>query len=151
MPRHIAVGADGRLVLEYVRNRRLVRLSDRLDKARTIELPIQALIDEMGDAAAELVPSRHYLLFAGSHDRPVGGPGDLVGAYASEARARDAFHCRRAKSVSTAEWAEVLAVDAASNLKRICWFGTPPRRHSQPEPAAVESAPRQRRFLPRRK
>jgi hypothetical protein len=145
--RKVAVVPADRLVLEYVRNRRLLRLTYLADEPGTVELPIEILTKAMGGAVTELVPSCQYLVFAGSHERPVGGLADLVGVYRSEACAREAFHGVRAASAGPAEWAEVLGLDAVSNVKRVCWFGVPPRRQSHADPPKVSPRPRRLRLL----
>ena len=64
-----------------------------------------------------------YLLFAGSQQTPQGGLGDLVGAFASEVAAREAFQHLRLSRTSASSWAQLAVVDASHGLRPLSWFG----------------------------
>ena len=75
----------GRVLVERVRSRRVVRLVDhRHGQDDVVEMPLAAFISGLGLRAVDLVPSRHYLLFAGTASGAAGGLRDLRGAYDSE-------------------------------------------------------------------
>ena len=64
-----------------------------------------------------------YLLFAGSQQTPQGGLGDLVGAFTSEAAARDAFRHLRLSQTSASSWAQLAVVDGTHGIRALSWFG----------------------------
>src|SRR5687768_11691700 len=66
---------------------------------------------------------RCYILFAGSHQTPQGGLGDLVGAFASEAAAREAFRHLRLSETSARTWAQLAVVDGDHGIRALSWFG----------------------------
>lgn len=66
--------------------------------------------------------SETYLLFAGAHQVPRGGLGDLVQSFDSGEMARSAFRDMRLKQRSAASWAQLAVVDA-NGIQPLCWFG----------------------------
>lgn len=64
-----------------------------------------------------------YLLFAGSQQAPQGGLGDLVGAFTSEAAAREAFRQLRLSQTSASSWAQLAVVDGDHGIRALSWFG----------------------------
>ena len=66
--------------------------------------------------------SETYLLFAGAHQVPHGGLGDLVQTFDSGEMARSAFRGMRLKQRSAASWAQLAVVDS-KGIQPLCWFG----------------------------
>ena len=66
---------------------------------------------------------RCYVLFAGSHQTPQGGLGDLVGAFTSEVAAREAFRHLRLSQASATSWAQLAVVDGDHGIRALSWFG----------------------------
>ena len=64
-----------------------------------------------------------YLLFAGSQQTPQGGLGDLVGAFASEAAAREAFRQFRLSRTSASSWGQLAVVNGDHGIRALSWFG----------------------------
>ena len=64
-----------------------------------------------------------YLLFAGSQQTPQGGLGDLVGAFTSEAAAREAFRQLRLSHTSASSWGQLAVVDGDHGIRALSWFG----------------------------
>lgn len=64
-----------------------------------------------------------YLLFAGSQQAPQGGLGDLVGAFTSEAAAREAFRQLRLSQTPASSWAQLAVVDGDRGIRALSWFG----------------------------
>jgi hypothetical protein len=83
---------------------------------------------------------RRYLLFAGTHQPPNGGLGDLVDTFDSEDAARRAFREIRLRTSSATDWAQLAVVDRVHGVKPLCWFGigAEPERY---RPARYEPAP----------
>jgi hypothetical protein len=77
-----------------------------------------------------------YLLFAGSQQTPQGGLGDLVGAFASEVAAREAFRHLRLSQTSASSWAQLAVVDGDHGIRALSWFGI----GATPARASVTSA-----------
>lgn len=110
-------------MVEYVRSRRVVRLVDHRHEHDVVEMPLAAFISGLGLEAADLLPSRHYLLFAGMGSGAAGGLRDLHGAYDSETRARAAFRELRVSAAFTGGWAELALVRSGRRIEPVCWFG----------------------------
>ena len=68
-------------------------------------------------------PRLCYLLFAGSQQTPQGGLGDLVGAFTSEAAAREAFRHLRLSQTSASSWGQLAVVDGDHGIRALSWFG----------------------------
>ena len=75
-----------------------------------------------GRHATAAADSSTYLLFAGIEHPPRGGLHDLVGTFASEPEAREAFRAIRLQPPSPAAWAQLAVVDGAA-MRPLCWFG----------------------------
>lgn len=71
-----------------------------------------------------------YLLFVGVQPAPVGGLGDLVGAFTSETVARHAFRQLRLHKCSVRRWAQLALVDGHYGIRPLSWFriGATPAR-----------------------
>jgi hypothetical protein len=135
--------------VEYVRSRQVLRFAASGHDG-TVEVPPAALLRELGIDVAELVPARHFLLFAGCASATAGGLGDLIAVFGTEAEARDQFQQLRLDSSEGRGWAEVAVLDAGGRLRRICWYG---RRKALPlhsSPGPVSSRRRRRLRLIRR-
>ena len=87
-PKNImAAGPSGHLRIEYIEGRRVLRISAGAGGG-PVEVPLARLIDGLGIDRRDVAPPPRLLLFAGRHDVPLGGAGDLVGCYECEADGR---------------------------------------------------------------
>ncbi len=68
---------------------------------------------------------RTLLLFAGLHDAPRGGAGDLVGWFDSEEEALAAFRELRLTRSDEEGWAQLVALDRGARPRLRAWFGRP--------------------------
>ena len=66
------------------------------------------------------------LLFAGLHDQPRGGAGDLVGWFESEDEGRAAFLELRTTRSDEDGWAELVALGSGRRPRMLAWFGRRP-------------------------
>ena len=138
---------DAGLAIEYVRSRKLVRVLGWLcgEPIAPVEIPVGQLCPRLGIDPRDLGAPSTYLLFAGSHRRPAGGLRDLVGTFASEAKAWEAFRTLRQDHPSVQGWAELAAIDGLGQVTQLAWFGL----HPAAEPAeSAESAERGDRRSP---
>jgi hypothetical protein len=71
------------------------------------------------------VDGQPLLLFAGLHDRPRGGAGDLAGWFDSEADGRAAFRALREQRSDDDGWAELVALRDGGRARLVAWFGRP--------------------------
>lgn len=110
-----------------------------------VELPPGSFLEELGIDIADLVPVRQFLLFAGFHDRPVGGAGDIAGVYAEVAEAREQFRKLRLSPESANRWGELVALDASGHLRSVCWFG----RENRTQPGVLEPQTHRHRWTRR--
>ncbi len=126
-PRHVVVGAGAAAVtIEYLRARRVLRLST--SGSAPVEVTLAELIEQLGIEAREVAAPNRYLLFAGRRGEAKGGASDLVGSFASEPHARQAFHQLQERRSDLDSWAELTALDHAGRLAAIGWFGTESQR-----------------------
>ncbi len=142
-PRRIVIDPHGVMVVEYLATRRVLRMVNRTGPApEAFELPLVAFLDRLGVKAADLSPTRHYLLFAGTDGVGGGGLRDLLGLYEGEQAARDAFRSTRLSPTYRRGWAELVVLGPGRGLEPVCWFGRartepghrsprPPERHSE--------------------
>jgi hypothetical protein len=141
-PASFALTEIGDLSVEYVRRRQMLRVV-HTDERRsgTVEVPLPEFLEALGIEPADLAPARHFLLFAGPHHRPAGGLGDLVGTFADEHEARQAFQRLRLSTDYRNGWAEVVEVDSAGRTRALCWFGREPTLSRPGEVVAVRPKP----------
>ena len=116
------------LAIEYVRTRQVVRLLGWLhnESIEPVEIPIRELCHRLGIEPADVGAPHHYLLFAGSHQRPAGGLRDLVGTFDAEDEAWAAFRERRQGHPSAQGWAELATIDGSGQVNQLAWFGLHP-------------------------
>ena len=154
-PRSAVATPAGGLLVEYLRSRRVVRRVNRQHgHDDVVEMPLAAFVSGLGLEAADLVPTRHYLLFAGTGRGAAGGLRDLCGAYDSEERARAAFRELRLSKAFTGGWAELVVVRSGRRIEPVCWFGRGAsdatdwdhRAGDQPRQRTAPAAPRLRRW-----
>ena len=108
--------------IEYVKGRRALRLTADEGDGR-VEVPLASLIERLEIDRRDLAPQPRLLLFAGLHDRPRGGAGDLVGWFESETEARRAFRELRETRSDDEGWAELVALDGGGRANVLAWFG----------------------------
>lgn len=139
------------LAVEYVRTRRVVRLLGWCyDEAlEPVEIPVDRLCAGLGIDPTELGAPTRYLLFAGSGPTPGGGLRDLVGTFASELEARDAFRRLRQQHPATSAWAELAAMDTTGQITQLAWFGPRPGEGDGEGRVALPSPAERRRGLRR--
>ena len=116
--RHIT--ADG-MRIEYRRSRRALRLT--AGGAEPVEVPLSLLVERLQIDRRDFVPQPRLLLFAGRHDEPQGGAGDLAGWFESEDEALAAFRELRATTSDRDGWAELVALDGRPRPSVRAWFG----------------------------
>ena len=124
--RRLSAGTrDCGLAIEYVRTRRVVRLLGWLhDEAiEPVEIPIHELCERLGIDGRDVGAPLHYLLFAGSQQRPAGGLRDLVGMFDAADEAWAAFRDLRQADPTAQGWAELAAMNGAGQLIQLAWFG----------------------------
>jgi hypothetical protein len=103
----------------FVRSRRVVRLVS--DDGETFELPLNEFLQRLGVDPADLVPPRHYVVFAGTEERPAGGAGDIAGTFGTEDEGRALF--QRLRASPDHRWAQLVSLDARGRARAVCWFG----------------------------
>ena len=134
----MATSASSRVRIEYVKGRRALRLIAD-DGQGPVEVPLASLIERLEIDRSDFAPPPRLLLFAGRHDRPRGGAGDLIGWFESAADARAAFQEMRRSRTDEEGWAELVALDGGGRPSVLAWFG----RH----PGGATSAPRRLRLV----
>ncbi len=108
--------------IEFVRRRQVVRLP-ATDNSPAVEVPLREFLDLLGVRTRDLVPTRQFLLFAGTSDRALGGAADLAGTFADEQAGRAAFEELRRSPEFARGWAELVALDVGGGARSTCWFG----------------------------
>jgi hypothetical protein len=120
----VAAGPSGRVRIEYIEGRRVLRVSAG-EGDGPVEVPLARLVDVLGIDRGDFAPPPRLLLFAGRHDLPRGGAGDLVGCYECEAEARAAFRDVRATRSDQEGWAQLVALHGSRRPTVVAWFGRP--------------------------
>jgi hypothetical protein len=120
----VAAGPSGHLRIEYVEGRRVLRINAG-DGGGPVEVPLSRLIDGLGIDRQVFAPPARLLLFAGRHDVPRGGAGDLVGCFECEADGRAAFRDVRATRSDDEGWAQLVALHGGRRPTIVAWFGRP--------------------------
>ena len=118
----MATGASGRMRIEYIQGRRALRLTAE-DGHGPVEVPLASLIERLEIDRRDLAAQPRLLLFAGRHDRPRGGAGDLIGWFESADDARAAFREVRRSRTDEEGWAELVALDRGGRPAVLAWFG----------------------------
>lgn len=108
--------------IEYLKGRRALRLTAG-DGDGPVEVPLSVLVEGLEIDRRDLVAQPRLLLFAGLHDDPRGGAGDLAGWFESEDQARAAFRELRAAMSDGEGWAELVALDGGARPSVRAWFG----------------------------
>lgn len=111
--------------VEYLKSRHVLRLTGGEHTNLSVEVPIAEFLANLAIDVDELAPPLRYLLFAAVGSGPGVSPNYLVDTFGDEAVARQAFWALRMEHFQSADWAEVAAVQASGELRRLCWFGTP--------------------------
>lgn len=125
-PRGIVTGPGGAVTIEYLRMSRVLRFVTPADRsAEAVEMPLAEFVAGLGLEAADLVSTRHYLLFGGAGGVE-GGLRDLIGAFHVEATAKDAFRSIRLSPAFKGGWAELVVLQPEGRMKPLCWFGRAP-------------------------
>lgn len=125
-PRGIVTRPEGAVAIEYLRASRVLRFVAPADRsAGAVEMPLAEFVAGLGLEAADLTPSRQYLLFGGTGGG-AGGLRDLVGAFTNEATAKDAFRRLRLSPDFRGGWAELVVLQPEGRMKPVCWFGRAP-------------------------
>ena len=125
-PRGIVTGPEGAVTIEYLRASRVLRFVAPADsRAPAVEMPLAEFVAHLGLEAADLMSTRQYLLFGGA-GAGSGGLRDLVGAFNTEATARDAFRSLRLSPDFRGGWAELVVLRPEGRMKPVCWFGRAP-------------------------
>ncbi len=135
-------GGSG-LAIEFVRTRKVVRLLGWTPDVviDPLEIPLDVLCRELGIAPRDVGAPVRFLVFAGSHHRPLGGLRDLVGTFDDEASAWAAFRDRRQSQESGEGWAELATIDLSGHVEQLAWFGLHPTSNPA-TPAPVSGLPR---------
>lgn len=120
----VAASPSGRLRIEYIESRRVLRVSAG-EGGGPVEVPLARLIDGLGIDRRDFAPPPRLLLFAGRHDEPQGGAGDLVGCYECEADGRAAFRDVRATRSDQEGWAQLVVLHGGRRPTVVAWFGRP--------------------------
>lgn len=138
---------DAGLAIEYVRTRKVIRLLGWLydEPIEPVEIPVSELCRGLGIEPRDVGAPVQYLLFAGSHRRPVGGLRDLVAVFGSEEEAWAAFRALREDHPATQGWAELASIDGLGQVAQLAWFGLHPADDGADAPGVA--APRR---VPRR-
>ena len=108
--------------IEYLKGRRALRLTAG-DADGPVEVPLSLLVEGLEIDRRDLGARPRLLLFAGRHDDPRGGAGDLAGWFESEDEALDAFREMRAAMSDGEGWAELVALDGGARPSVRAWFG----------------------------
>jgi hypothetical protein len=139
------------LAIEYVRSRKVVRLLGwvRDEAIEPVEIPVDQLCDRLGIDPRDVVAPHRFLLFSGSHRRPLGGRRDLTATFDSEEKAWAAFRELRQSHPALQGWAELAMIDSTGNVHQLAWFGMTPAPEQQLDADDGSDAPprRRRRFL----
>ncbi|MDQ3643538.1 MAG: hypothetical protein M3450_19225 [Actinomycetota bacterium] len=126
-PKDILVtSASMQMRIEYLKGRRVLRLTARGGDAPplgSVEVPFAALVEQLEIDAGELARPPRLLLFAGLHERPRGGIGDLIGCFESEGDGRAAFRRLREERSDDEGWAELVALEDNGRRALVAWFG----------------------------
>jgi len=125
-PKRLGGGNRGTgLAIEYVRTKKVVRLLGWFADTpiEPVEIPVGELCHSLGLSPSELGAPQHFLLFAGSHHRPLGGLRDLVGTFDVEDDAWAAFRELRQAHPSSQGWAELATIDGSGHVNQLAWFG----------------------------
>jgi hypothetical protein len=120
----VAAGPSGDLRIEYIEGRRVLRVIAGEGQG-PVEIPLTRLIDGLGIDRRDIAPPPRLLLFAGRHDQPQGGAGDLVGCFECEAEGRAAFRDVRATRSDDEGWAQLVALHGGRPPTVVAWFGRP--------------------------
>jgi hypothetical protein len=134
------------LAIEFVRTRRVVRLLGWTPEVviEPVEVPIDVLCRELGIGPRDVGAPVRFLLFAGPHQRPLGGLHDLVATFDDVEAAWAAFRDRRQAHASGEGWAELATIDIAGHVEQLAWYGL--HRAADPaESAPVSELPRRER------
>jgi hypothetical protein len=118
----VAAGPSGHLRIEYIEGRRVLRVTAG-DGEGPVEVPLVRLVDGLGIDRRDFAPPPQLLLFAGRHDLPRGGAGDLVGCFECEADGRAAFRDIRATRSDEEGWAQLVALHGGRRPTVVAWFG----------------------------
>lgn len=127
----LATSASMQMRIEYLKKRRVLRLTARGGDAPplgSVEVPLALLVEQLEMDVGELARPPRLLLFAGLHDRPRGGIGDLIGCFESEGDGRAAFRRLREERSDDEGWAELVALEDNGRRKLVAWFGRSDRR-----------------------
>ena len=125
-PRGILTGPEGAVAIEYLRASRVLRFVAPSDRsAGAVEMPLAEFVAGLGLVAADLTSNRQYLLFGGTGGG-AGGLRDLVGAFTTEATAKDAFRSLRLSPDFRGGCAELVVLQPEGRMKPVCWFGRAP-------------------------
>jgi hypothetical protein len=137
--------------MEYVRSRKVVRLLGwvRDEAIEPVEIPVDELCARLGIDPRDVVAPQRFLLFSGSHRRPLGGRRDLTATFDSEEKAWAAFRELRQSHPALQGWAELAVIDSTGQVNQLAWFGMAPVTDSGIDPDDGSGAPprRRRRFL----
>ena len=146
-PRGIVTGPGGAVRIEYLRTSRVLRFVTPADRsAGAVEMPVAEFVAGLGLEAADLISTRQYLLFGGVGGG-AGGLRDLLGAFSTEAKAKDAFRTLRLSPDFRGGWAELVVLQPEGRVKPLCWFGRGPSDPSSwapPTPAVRRKRARSR-------
>ena len=127
----LATSASMQMRIEYLKGRRVLRLTASGGDAPplgSVEVPFAALVEQLEIDRGDLARPPRLLLFAGLHDRPRGGIGDLIGCFDSEGDARAAFRRLREERSDDEGWAELVALGHDGRRTLMAWFGRSGRR-----------------------
>jgi len=125
-PKGIVTGPGGAVEIEYLRSSRVLRFLTPADRgAGAVEMPLAEFVAGLGLEASDLMSTRQYLLFGGASG-VAGGLRDLIGAFNTEATAKDAFRRLRLSPDFRGGWAELVVLQPEGRMKPVCWFGRAP-------------------------
>lgn len=137
----MATSASMSMRIEYVKGRRVLRLTPSDGGAPplgSVEVPFASLVERLEIDPGELAPRPRLLLFAGLHDRPRGGVGDLIGWFESEGDGRAAFRRLREERSDDEGWGELVALGGNGRRTVLAWFGSRgPRREFALKPRSL--------------
>lgn len=113
----------GDMRIEYVKGRRALRVTAGGSAGEPVEVPLAVLVERLEIDRRDLGAQPRLLLFAGRHDSPRYGSGDLAGWFDGEDEARAAFREVRAATADGEGWAELVALEAGPRPAVRAWFG----------------------------
>jgi hypothetical protein len=113
----------GTMRIEYVKARRALRVTAGEGAGEPVEVPLAALVERLEIDRRDLGAQPRLLLFAGMHDQPRYGSGDLAGWFDGEEEARAAFREARAVTADGEGWAELVALEGGTRPAVRAWFG----------------------------